>query len=268
MFSHQMIWNSYKIKNKNNCNLPPLFNKTNINSHDKTNSIKLTNITNLKILYLNARSIWNKVHELKFIIEKLSFTPDVVMITETWLTVHQEKQFCFQHYNCIFASRVGRKGGGACILVHKSHRYDILTTHCNDYDSIVVINLFIRGKTQRLINIYRPPYMETARLEEFFNKFENLLISTHRDTIITGDFNLNTMKNNTINRKYMNLLKSNGYHICNSLTPTRENPNACLDHIIVNNYARKQYINLLSDDISDHLLQIIEFEDAIEKFQR
>lgn len=46
------------------------------------------NSKNLKVLYLNARSIKNKLDQLEIIAEDIF--PDIIVITETWLSKEDE----------------------------------------------------------------------------------------------------------------------------------------------------------------------------------
>ena len=57
----------------------------------------------LKILYLNARSIKNKIEEIEIILNEENI--DVAVISETWVKKSEEKYYNFNEYNSVYATR-------------------------------------------------------------------------------------------------------------------------------------------------------------------
>lgn len=216
-------------------------NNTQIYTHNSFNQITIKNINNFKIIYINARSLNNKILEIQNIIQNLNTKIDVIMITETWMKPNQEKFFKFNNFNTVFANRENRIGGGACILINDTHNFDKVKSFCDDHDSIIIINMNMKNKKQTLINVYRPPYTEQERVNSFFEKLDNILSSCNGDTIVTGDFNFNLIKENQNTNKYTEIICLNNFCICNSSIPTRDITNSCLDHLIVNNYTRRTH---------------------------
>lgn len=118
---------------KNNYDQPSLNQSIcKITKQQDNQRISIRNFDNLKIMYLNARSIINKVQDLQMFIETTNIKYDIIMITETWLEENQEKYFTFTDYECAFASRKNRTGGGVCILIKKHYNYEITKSYCNE----------------------------------------------------------------------------------------------------------------------------------------
>lgn len=62
----------------------------NILEYNPQNIKKQKHISDIKIFYQNIRSLKNKLEEVEILIEK--YMPDVVILTETWLT-NDKKSF-------------------------------------------------------------------------------------------------------------------------------------------------------------------------------
>lgn len=101
----------------------------------------------LNLLTLNIHSLINKLDELKFFIERFDNSPDVIVITESWLeqNLENDKSFTFnlQGYNCINQPRISRpKGGGMCIYIAEAISFNVTKTNslfnCNN-----IILLFV-----------------------------------------------------------------------------------------------------------------------------
>ena len=90
-------------------------------------------------------------------------------------------------------------------------------------------------------------------MNKFLDHFEKLLhflSSLRSETVIFGDFNIDTLIDDTESRKYINLLKAFGFEIQNNL-PTRItiNSKSCIDHIITQKNIQTDTIKAT---ISDH----------------
>lgn len=116
-------------------------------------------------------------------------------------------------------------------------------------------------KKLTLINIYRPPYSDSCKINCFLDYLDNTLAACNSDTIVTGDFNFNTFNSNPFINKNNNIIQFNNFEILNKNTPTRLHSDTCLDHVIINNRTRKHYITLVDTDFTDHMIQIIEIEE-------
>ena len=85
--------------------------------------------TALNVTHLNIRGIIGKQAELMKVLDGYNgkTITHVATINETWLTSHNKSKLNVNGYKCISKERVGRRGGGVCILIHDSLYYTELT---------------------------------------------------------------------------------------------------------------------------------------------
>ena len=160
---------------------------TNINNSCQNRKPQL----NINCLYMNARSIVNKVDELQV----LATNMDVLAITETWLTpvinsceilpnmnftIHRRDRF--EHNN--------KRGGGVLLGVRNTVpcvRRPGLETSAE----IVVCELRPSCKKKILMAVfYRPPSSDYLYLKEFMKFLDQASRAKCDQLLIVGDFNL------------------------------------------------------------------------------
>ena len=88
---------------------------------------------------------------------------------------------------------------------------------------------------------------------EKLDKFLNDLTSMNCPTVITGDFNIDTLANNELKSNYLCTITSNDFELAN-LETTRETSNSatCLDHFIYQNFTNPEFKVLTHENFSDH----------------
>ena len=96
-------------------------------------------------------------------------------------------------------------------------------------------------------------YFKDPRLAKSFEEFEKVLYflnSLHQEILFSGDFNIDTLKDEKVQRHYKNLLSAYNLGI-NNFEPTRvaPTPKMCIDHFITTN---KNETETLQTTISDH----------------
>ena len=115
----------------------------------------------------NARSLTNKRQELLDTLRSLSLTPQIIAITETWLTDNiPDGMISLPNYKQIFRAdrpkQEGRRGGGVLILA----RVAVVCSRRNDlrtWSESVWIEARVQFSTPLIICcIYRPPSTATA----------------------------------------------------------------------------------------------------------
>jgi len=155
-------------------------------------SIKRTDCNSTKFCLINTGSIVNKSETFATLLNDHS--PDIIALTETWLTPKNGDQIltsiCPQGYSSIQIPRIGRRGGGVG-LVYKSTIFTERITDSPVYNSFEHIDLHLKFNLQhlRLLVIYRPPNKSAS---DFLHEFSTLLesVSIVRDPLlIAGDFN-------------------------------------------------------------------------------
>ena len=141
-----------------------------------------------KVLFLNARSIRNKVFDLQALLLMDSF--DVVVIVETWLDRNYEDfELKLEGYNIFRKDRCNRRGGGVLIAI----RNHISCIHRSDLEvKLEMIALEIRPNPTICVLLsafYRPPDAD----ELFLSQFREFLVKYSRtglsNLVVTGDFN-------------------------------------------------------------------------------
>ena len=145
----------------------------------------------LKACLLNARSIMNKISELR---AWLSVTTiDLVLITESWTANHiQDSELQIPGYSFLREDRKESRGGG-CLLYYKKNLRVSQTTAFNNKPEFKNINLLwfqihLKGKDLTVGLIYNSPQATVQEREAMLQQIDAACQkSTH--TIICGDFN-------------------------------------------------------------------------------
>ena len=149
----------------------------------------------LRILYLNCRSLVNKVHEIQILAEVIE--TDVILLTETW--AHPEindQELKIANFNIV--AREDRKdtqkgrGGGVVIYVNSRLNLEVIKEISNNIKSTQICGIKLRGV--ELYNIYRSPNQDRQEDTKLFE----FLANRRKDCIIIGDFNYPQVDWNTL----------------------------------------------------------------------
>lgn len=177
------------------------------------NSTKIQKIDELEIAYLNIRSLVRKVGKFQMELKKIEKVPHVIIVAETWLKPNTESKVNFENYNSVFCSRPITIHGGIGIFIHDSIEYEIVIRQHVGINHIVLIKLLNLNKN--LLAFYRTPD-KYNKPDVFWSELEKLLPSLE-NAIIFCDSNMNLLKMNKKNRKFMEMFTSNGFRICNKI---------------------------------------------------
>ncbi|KAL1403407.1 hypothetical protein pipiens_019378, partial [Culex pipiens pipiens] len=217
--------------------------------------LKFNSENSLKLFYFNARSLNDKLTELEFLLDEANCRMDALMITETWSRPETEQSMCLSNYQCFFASRSTRRGGGSAIFIHNDIHCKPIHNYCDEHNSFIAVEVGDREKTV-LVCVYRPPEPLSSSLDCFFQHLDTFLAAQAcRTTIVTGDFNLDLLTTTTAVQRYTNIVLSNGFIFCGH-RPTRFE--ACLDHILTNNTELQVAVQQLQYNLFDHDAMFIE----------
>lgn len=219
--------------------------------------IKFDKQDSLKLLYLNARSISNKIEDLNKILTTIKETVHLIAISESWL---KDDSSCLNinNYNVVSVTRLGsRIGGGVVLLIHHTiTNYDCIYTYSDKFLSILSVKLIISNREHIVSVIYNPP----NRGQQFIEVLETFLNSQkNKNSIIIGDVNINLLQNDSVCKEYKSVLNCNNFYICDCLTPTRVQSGTVLDHVLVNDVNQSVSLNHIDTDISDHNIIVCEF---------
>ncbi|XP_049514512.1 uncharacterized protein LOC125941404 [Dermacentor silvarum] len=205
----------------------------------------------IKCFHLNVRSIGNKRNDFQILLDSFGFTFDAVMISETWLD--GDDSFQVPHYKTFAVSRVGRRGGGVCILINERIESEAIQEFCLCSTDVEVVSI-IAGNNTILSTFYRPPSGDICAFLEFFKSYLTFLVMHKYDAIISGDFNIDMLTSSSNSVSFDVLLRSYGLTITTK-TPTRITPTSetLLDLFITNIDESNGHSAVTCCDLSDHL---------------
>ena len=165
-------------------------NKIDINRRKKCRKSGQKTRNRHSVMYFNARSIRNKIPELKAYVALED--PDIVCITESWLDMEKrddKRQVSLPGYSIFHKDRIGRQGGG--VLIYIKSCYSVLQDDkIIEGKGIEALCLELnrrKGKKFRIGLVYRPPD-QTRELDNELNCFVKDIVSDS-DCVILGDFN-------------------------------------------------------------------------------
>ena len=155
-------------------------------------------------LYLNARSILNKLAEFNCILNSHSY--DFIFVTETWLKPFHKDSFIIDalHYNILRHDRVNHRnerGGGVAVifkneLSNKLCKVDIdkygIDSTCNNGFEVIAFDYYQKNNVfSRFVCIYLPPH--NAKSLPIVSNLLKLLraLICKCEFYLFGDFNFN-----------------------------------------------------------------------------
>ena len=165
---------------------------------------------------------------------------DVIMVTETWLTIAIPDEALHFHGFIIFRKdRPTRRGGGVVIYIRESIPYKIRVDLCNlDYECLWITTIrpkWLPRKISKLALacVYLPPSMNIEAVESLYEcccYSNDILISGSPSTsiIIAGDFN-------PISNGFQERVLINNYNKSLNYTPKNDQVDAILIWTGLNN---------------------------------
>ncbi len=215
------------------------------------NKDKCTN-ENVKFAVINARSIANKIDEIKHIIDDGKI--DILAITETWLSPNSQyetSEIVPSGFEIIHVDREGRKGGGVAVIyrqelaaVQKQIGTFVSFEHC-------VVDFNGMSNKLRLAIIYRPPSSETRLfLRELTSLFEDQSLSGPQ-LLIAGDVNINLSTSSPLVKDYLQILDS--FSMQQHVRDPTHVKGGILDHVISSSKSKLIVSEIVVGDLlSDH----------------
>ena len=224
----------------------------------------------LKLIHHNARSLMttSRIEEYDTLFKTLKYPFDVLVFTETWLTLDKEDQCNFQGFNHIHLLRpvsddidFKTKGGGISIFIKNNleftHRTDLTTML--PYIECSFIEVKHNNQKYLIGGIYRVPNTNIDRFIEKLNSIIEPLKHTHKITLL-GDYNIDLQKNDKYKHDFELCLQSN-YLMPTILSPTRVatkvinnqpvTSKTLIDNIIIN-YDMEYQSGIIETSITDH----------------
>ena len=214
--------------------------------------------TSLSMILLNIRSFNKNINKLLIFIDNLTHKPDIIILTETWLTDKDYPDIYFPNYNIFIKNRIlsnKKRGGGVLILVSKLIECCIIEDlYCSimDYIDIISIKIIINSNDFKIISsVYRSPdYNGNDFINLLFNLFHKYI---SREMYICGDYNINLLNNTVLSNSFKNILIQLGIsNIIDMPTRITQNSISSLDNIFTN--CSDVIQGVIHTDISDHSL--------------
>ena len=182
------------------------------------------------IVHYNVQSIANKLDLIES--ELRSF--DVICITESWLDGRtSDEDINIENFKLLQRDRPGDHHGGICVYV----RSNIFSRRRNDLElpnlECIWVEVSIQNKKQLIGTFYRPPSSANAILSSTEDSIGLAFDSNIQNILMTGDFNLDILKDNS-NRKIRDLCQQfNFEQLINEPAHFTENSSSLIDLIIV-----------------------------------
>src|SRR3989442_5504981 len=215
-----------------------------------------------KVIYCNARSLRNKIDELRIMAQ--DYNPDIIGIVETWLTDNiYDSEIIIENYNMIRIDRTHERGGGIIVYVKESLPFvNITEEFCPNIDHIWVT---IKDKGTHMITFgvfYRPP---DSNEDELKFLFRNIARCKSERTIVVGDFNFEDIdwKRGSSDAKGRKFLKEINKAALHQFVKTQTRGKNILDLVFVYN---KELVDRVSQAApfgkSDHNILLIELKET------
>ena len=134
--------------------------------------------SNLKLLHLNARSLPRNFEHITSFLKYLTNSPDIIAITETWLTNFNKDLFQLEGYHAYHLVRHTNPHGGVSLFVSKSIQTEIIDslTLVNELIEINTIKIKVSNTSYVISAIYRPNSKHQA-VDEFTSFLSDLLLN-------------------------------------------------------------------------------------------
>ena len=163
-----------------------------------TNSLDIKEC-DLNIIHLNIRGIISKQTRLTNMLQTCigKHLIHIVTINETWLSKDNEHLLNIPDYNVIKKNRTGKKGGGVCILVHKSLYYKELDAINNlklKHIEQISIELKLQNKNLLISSMYTAPNTNVTEFNTEYDTYIKKIQGTKLDIVIGLDHNLDLLK--------------------------------------------------------------------------
>ena len=153
----------------------------------------LADFSELRLVYLNARSLRSNRKRLSFdfeIIRQFNF-PEIIVVTETWLddSLPNSLFTCHPSYNMYRFDRPQRTGGGVMVLVKNCIRSYVVTVPNAAELECLLVAIVIRKQKLFIGSVYKPNVADTHLLQPL-RDFVKFLSEKNGKHLIVGDFNL------------------------------------------------------------------------------
>ena len=236
--------------------------------------VKSATSSELKILSLNVRSLFNKIDHFQEEIETYSKF-DVLSFNETNCVLGKLPNgitdlILENFHEPILQDPVRQtgRGGGLALYINKKvcdqdqieafrPKFEGDTDLSGEFQFVKLHDCKGTKKTKLLINVYRSPSRST---EKFIDLLDNVLHSLERHSrkhiVFTGDFNVDLVKyqNDTVGQNLTAVFEKHGFvQLVSRPTRVTDHSATLIDHVYTNDVLKTLSCHVLTVNVSDHL---------------
>ena len=192
--------------------------------------MKINNIHNPALAYINVNSIRNKHADLFTIV---NLNVDILTMPETKLdSSFPVVQFTVDGYSEPYRKDRYANGGGSLVYVKEDIPSREINSHPQTSKSfdVIVVELNFRKSKWLLINTHKPPSMNNTIFCEEMSGLIDFYSQNYRNIVIMGDFNMQTDNSN-----FRTFYEGHElYNLVKSKTCFKSNNGTCIDLILTN----------------------------------
>jgi exonuclease III len=211
--------------------------------------------------HLNCRGLCSKFDSLVTLFSLMHYKPDIIALSETWLSPGQES--CLQLEEYLMLSKPGSNRIGGGVALYFCSKYESVpcdyTTHNVTFEHVETVLKFESQILAVVAVVYRPPHTNITVFLSEFEAYLTYLLALNKKLsaplVLSGDFNINLLHidSNSKVQDFADIVYSN-FMFPSIYGPTRltSTTASLIDNIFVTDPHIK-LSGLLTVDISDHL---------------
>ena len=238
-----------------------------ITSFNQELSSQFNNDKHLKIINYNIRSFFRNIDCFLSFFATLEYSPDIIVLTETWLHEDNKEFAKLEGYEAIHTIREnGRSGGVSMYYLYKYNVQQIVPMSLsNESIESCGIKLSLELENFYILAVYRPHGSTVENLISLFDMmFGSVGPMNSKQMIILGDLNVNLLETDNNVRTLSNFLRS--YFFVPIVTEaTRFSPlltinPSLLDHAWINFIKPNYNVSIILTDQTDHFPILLSFQ--------
>ena len=221
--------------------------------------------------HLNCRSLNKNFIEFKYVLDNTDF--DAFACCETWLTKNTPKsRYILENFNIFRTDRLNKRGGGICLYIRKHYNARKISIPNQGAGADLAEMLWVEvssNKSKIAVGVfYKPPKIPYACFERVFDSLL-FIYSKYQHTILTGDFNVNVLNQDSLDTKALNNFIIEPFDLKQLITtPTRitKNTSTLIDLILVGRQENVLFSGCCdAPGISDHHFTYVAYNIKKEK---
>ena len=206
----------------------------------------------MSVLHVNVRSLKKNYQELEALITSLESPPEILCLTETWLSDSEEPEnYLVCGYKRYCVKNRAHTGGG--VMIQMRDNLTILREIPTKFNEALFLEVEINSYKFKVLTIYVAPRVNKLEFVDTLDVFLESFSESIGPIVICGDTNIDILKENNLTKNYKGCIASNGF-VINEAIPTRvvDNSSTCLDDFIFTNIKQPEFFVLDHNNFTDH----------------